>query len=218
MDSRLDAARGARAPFGIVAIALTAIGWWFANSLQPSWWAAWLAPLPLLAYALRTRACWAALATFVAFAIGGSSLWHYLHAVVRLPFGVCVAAIVMPAALMLLAVLPFRALLLRGHALAATFFLPAAATGLAWLSATLSPHGTFGNIAYSQMDALPIVQAAAVAGVWGIGFLIWLLPSALAVATSDAVTSRQRTLVTAAAGGVLVVAVLEASGACTTTR
>ena len=46
---------------------------------------------------------------------------------------------------------------LHGRALAATFFLPAAATGLAWLSATLSPHGTFGNIAYSQMDALPIV-------------------------------------------------------------
>ena len=208
MDSRLDAARGARAPFGIVAIALTAIGWWFANSLQPSWWAAWLAPLPLLVYALRTRARWAALATFVAFALGGASLWHYLHAVIRLPFGVCVAAIVTPAALMLLAVLPFRALLLRGRARAAMFFLPAAATGLAWLSAMLSPHGTFGNIAYSQMDALPIVQTAAVAGVWGIGFLVWLLPSALAVATSGGVTSRQRTLVTAAAGGVLVVAVL----------
>ncbi|MBO9664069.1 nitrilase-related carbon-nitrogen hydrolase [Dokdonella sp.] len=178
MDSRPDFAP---AWAGAAAVALGAALWWLANDLQPAWWAAWLAPLPVLAYALRARARSAALATFLAFAIGGGVQWHYLHDVVRLPLTVTISAILVPAVLMLLVVLPFRALASRGRVVAATFFAPAAATGLAWLSATASPHGTFGHIAYSQMDALPAIQVAALLGLWGVGFVVWLLPSALAV-------------------------------------
>lgn len=206
MDSRPDTALKLPAYVGGIAVALTAIGWWLTTDLQPIWWVAWLAPLPLLVYAIRTRARSAALATFLAFALGGASLWHYLHDVLRLPLTVSIPAIVVPALLMLPAILLFRMLTRRGRALTATFFLPSATTGLAWLSAATSPHGTFGHIAHSQMDALPVIQIAALAGPWGVGFLVWLLPSALAVASYTAIDHRHRVIAATASGCFLALA------------
>src|SRR5690606_20289918 len=184
MDSKPDRLPRFAAP---VAVALTALGWWFGTSLQPLWWAAWLAPLPLLAYALRARTGPVALATFASFAIGGANAWHYLHDVVRIPLPAALAAILAPALLMVPAVLLFRALARRGRTLAATLSLPLATTGLSWLGAVLSPHGTYGHLAYSQMDALPVIQVAAIAGLWGVGFLAWLPASLLAAVTAPGV-------------------------------
>lgn len=199
MDSRPDRLPRFAAPLAVV---LTALGWWFGTGLQPLWWVAWLAPLPLLAYALRARASGAALATFVALAIGGANMWHYAHDVVRLPLLVTLAVILTPALLMMPVTLLFRALAKRGHVLAAMFSVPLGTTGLSWLSAMLSPHGTFGHLAYTQMDALPVIQIAAVAGLWGVGFLVWLPASLLCAVTAPAADRRDRTL--AAVTGALV--------------
>lgn len=199
MDSRPDRLPRFAAP---LAVALTALGWWFGTGLKPLWWVAWLAPLPLLAYVLRARAGPAALATFAAFAVGGANMWHYANDVVRLPLAVTLAIILAPAVLMTPVTLLFRALALRGRLLAATFSVPLAATGLSWAGATLSPHGTYGHLAYSQMDALPVLQIAAIAGLWGVGFLVWLPASLLAAVTMPGADRRGRVLATAA--GVLV--------------
>ena len=200
MDSRPDRLPPYAAP---LAIALTALGWWFATSLQPLWWAAWLAPLPVLAYALRASGRGSALATLLAYAIGGANMWHYLHDVVRLPLPVVLAAIAVPALSMVPAVLLFRALALRGRLFGALWSLPLAATGLAWAMAALSPHGTYGHIAYSQMDALPVLQVAAITGLWGVGFLVWLLPATLALAGARGLAARQRGVVLAAGFAVI---------------
>ena len=202
MDSRPDRLPRIAAP---LAVTFTALGWWFGTALQPLWWAAWLAPLPLLAVAVRLHAGRAALATFVAFALGGLNQWHYLHDTIRLPLAFVLQAIAAPALAMILVVLLFRTLVRRGRMLAATFSVPLAATGLSWLAARLSPHGTFGHIAYTQMDALPVLQAAAIAGRWGVGFLVWLGPSALAAAISAPAGARGRW--PALATGMLVLAV-----------
>jgi apolipoprotein N-acyltransferase len=201
MDSRLDRPPRFAAPAAVVA---TALCWWFGTGLQPVWWLAWLAPLPLLAYAARARARWTALATLLAFAIGNANLWPYLHGTIRLPLPIALLAILLPALLMLPPVLLWRGLLRRDRPLAAMLALPLATTGLAWLSAATSPHGTFGHIAYTQMDALPVIQVAALAGLWGVGFLVWLLPSLLAVATASFATARKR--IVAVAAGVVVLA------------
>ncbi len=166
-----------------VAVALTAACWWLAAGLQPAWWAAWLAPLPLLAYAARARARWAALATLLAFALGGMTLWHYVREVIRLPLGACLEVVLVPAVMMVPAVLLFRALARRRRPVAAMLSLPLAATGLSYVAAELSPHGTYGHIAYSQMDVLPLLQVAAVTGLWGVGFVVWLFAATVATAT-----------------------------------
>lgn len=206
MDSRPDSLPRYAAPLALVA---SAVCWWFASSLCPLWWAAWLAPLPLLLIAPRMRARVAARTTFVAWTLGGLSQWHYLHDVIRLPLLVVVSAILLPAVLMLPVVLLFRALVRRGRTLAAMLSVPLAATSLGWLAAITSPHGTFGNIAYSQMDALPAIQIAALTGLWGVGFVVWLLPSMLAAAGAPMARGR----VAALATGTTILALSLAYGA-----
>lgn len=45
-----------------------------------------------------------------------------------------------------------------------------------------SPAGTFGSIAYSQVSNLPLIQIASVTGVWGISFILNLIPASIALA------------------------------------
>lgn len=209
MDSRPDRIH----PIVVVAAtALSALGGWYGSGLQPVWWLAWIAPLPLLLLAVRLRARWAALATFAAVALGNLNQWHYAHEVIGLPLAAVLLHLVcLPALLVVPGVLLYRALLRQGRGLAAMWSLPAAMTGLSWLAASASPHGTFGHPAYSQMDAPIVLQIASVLGLWGVGFLLWLAPAMIAVAagTRDTGTARWRPL---AVGGAVLVAALAFGG------
>ncbi|WP_266168768.1 nitrilase-related carbon-nitrogen hydrolase [Dyella subtropica] len=179
-------------PAWLVATALSALAWWFGSGVHPLWWLTWLAPLPVLWLAPRVRAPWAALAAFVAYAVGGLNQWTYLHIYVGLPLLVTVYAIALPSLMLTLCVLLFRRLLLRGYILAATLAVPTLWVAAEYINNLLSPHATFFNISYTQMDALAIIQIAAVTGLWGIGFLLLLLPAAIAAQTSPQTTKRGR--------------------------
>lgn len=201
MASRLDRYL---LPAWLAATALAALGWWFGSGVQPLWWLTWLAPLPVLLLAPHTRARWAALAAFAAYAIGGLNQWNYLHGYIGLPVVAIIQAVGTPALMLALCVLLFRRLLLRGRVLAATWALPVMWVAIEYVNNLLSPHGTFFNISYTQMDALPIIQIAAVTGIWGIGFLVLLLPAAIAVQAASRAPKRSRVM--AAAGAALLLA------------
>jgi apolipoprotein N-acyltransferase len=175
----------------LAAIALSAACWWFGSGVHPLWWVTWLAPLPILWLAPRLRALWAAIAAFVAFAIGGCNQWTYLHGYIGLPMSFILEAIGGPALVMTLAVLLYRRLLARGHMMAATLAPATLWVAVEYVNSLLSPHGTFGSIAYSQMDALPVIQIAALTGLWGVSFLLFLLPAALAVQAWPGAKSRR---------------------------
>ncbi|WP_266183845.1 nitrilase-related carbon-nitrogen hydrolase [Dyella humicola] len=189
----------------LAATALTALGWWFGTGVQPRWWLTWLALLPLLWLAPRVRARWTALAAFLAIAIGGFNQWDYLHEYIGLPVPIIVYVIAMPALVMMLCVLLFRRLLLRGRHLAAALALPTAWVAAEYINSLTSPHGTFGSLAYTQMNALPIIQVAALAGIWGISFLVLLLPAAIATQLAPQAAKRHR-LPVAATAAVLIIA------------
>jgi len=190
-------------PAWLAATALTALGWWFGSGLQPLWWLTWLTPLPVLWLALRVRARWAALAAFAAYAIGGLNQWDYLHEYIGLPMATIVYAIGAPGLMFALCVLLFRRLLLRGHTFAAALALPVVWVAVEYINNLISPHGTFGSIGYTQMDALPVIQVAAIAGIWGIGFLVLLLPAAIAVQITPQASKHGR--MSAAATAVLLI-------------
>jgi len=76
-----------------------------------------------------------------------------------------------------------------------------------YVNAQLSPHGTFGSISYTQMDALPIVQVASLAGIWGISFLLLLVPSVLALQCSPNRPGRARAGILAMTALLLVAAI-----------
>ena len=53
-----------------------------------------------------------------------------------------------------------------------TLVFPIAYTAVDFFSSGNSPFGTFGAVAYSQRDFLPIMQIASVTGLWGITFVV----------------------------------------------
>lgn len=184
MASKSD--RNAYALF-VVATASSALLWWFGSGNTPVWWATWLAPLPVLVYAMRASRTAAAASAFLAWAIGGLNVWHY-NQVVHLPLPIFALSIAGPALLFALATLLARSLAARGRIIAAAFSVPALLVSADYVNALTSPHGTFGNLAYTQLDALPVIQIAALCGLWGITFLVLLLPAALAAWSSPQAT------------------------------
>ncbi|RUL75413.1 nitrilase-related carbon-nitrogen hydrolase [Dyella choica] len=182
-------------PAWLAATALSALCWWFGSGLQPLWWLTWLAPLPVLWLAPRVRAHWAALAAFVAYTVGGFNLWTYLHTYIGLPLSVEVYGICLSSAILTPCVLLYRRLLLRGHTLAAALAVPTTWVAAEYVNSLLSPHATFFNIGYTQMDALAVIQVAAVTGIWGIGFLLLLLAAAIALQVAPQATKRGRVTV-----------------------
>lgn len=189
-----------------IAIAASAALWWLGTAVEPRWWAAWLAPGPVLALAMRTNARTAALAAALSWAIGGLNHWSYL-ATVHVPVVVRVLADAFPALVFAFAALLAHVLARRGFALAATFALPASWTAAEYANAATSPHGTAFALAYSQMDALPVIQTAALCGAWGIGFLVLLPASAAAVAMAPATSRASRWVVAASAVAVVAIAI-----------
>jgi apolipoprotein N-acyltransferase len=187
---------------GVVATILSGAGWWFGTGLAPQAWLTWLAPLPLLWIAPRLRWQWAALAAVCSGACAGLNLWHYLRDIIRLPLATGVLVVTVPALTFALALLLHRRLLLAARPAAATLAFPALYVTLEYLNSLTSPHGTFGSLAYSQMDVLPVIQLASVTGIWGVTFVLLLAPSALAVVLQPSAGQRQRALI---GGGVLMV-------------
>lgn len=158
----------------LVATLLAAAGFWFGTGLTPLWWCTWLAPLPLLWLATRVRASAVAAAAFVAALAGSLNQWHYVHDLIKLPIQVLLLQGAIAAAAFALIVLLYRRLALRGHVLAAMFAVPLFWTAVFFANAATSPHGTWGDLAYTQMDAPLLIQIAAVTGLWGVGFSVML--------------------------------------------
>jgi apolipoprotein N-acyltransferase len=162
----------------LLATAASAAAWYFGTGLHPHWFLLWLAPLPVLLAAPRLRAWPAFGAAFLAVAIGGLNLWSYLRELTPLP--ITLLAILGPALAFAWFVVIHRSLVLRRRLLLAAFSLPILWTAYEFLAEFSSPHSTFGNLAYTQMDCLPVLQIVSVTGIWAVGFLVFLFPSTLA--------------------------------------
>ena len=166
--------------FGLATVFVTAALGYFGNGLHPVWWLTWIAPVPSLVLAPRVNKRVAFLVAFAGWGLGGFTWWNYLHKVIELPVSVFVVAAVVSAIVFALGVLLARMFLIRGSLWRAALALPAVWVAYEYLNALTSPHSTFGNLSYTQMNFLPMVQVASVAGLWGISFLLFLLPSAVA--------------------------------------
>ena len=162
------------------ACVLSAVLFFLGTGLHPIWWMTWLAPLPPLVVAPRVSGRRAFLIGAVAWFVGASNLWRYLGIVVQVPMLLVVIASALPACVFGAAILLHRRYLHRRRPWSATFVVPALWVTFEYAYAAVSPHGTFGALAYSQMDWLPIVQVASVAGPWGIDACLLSFPAAIA--------------------------------------
>jgi apolipoprotein N-acyltransferase len=172
-----------RLGWGAAAALVSAALLWGGTGLHPAWWLTWLAPWPVLAFAVRAPGRAAAAVAFAAWAGGGLNLWSYYRTTLGVPLPVVLVAMALPAIAFAAVVALTSALARRGRFLAATLALPAGWTAFEHLLSRVSLHGTFGSLAYTQMDCLPVIQVAAVVGISGITFLLVLVPSAMTTIT-----------------------------------
>jgi apolipoprotein N-acyltransferase len=187
----------------LVSAALAYLG----TGLHPAWWALWLAPIPVLAIAPRLHWNVAFLLGAMAWLIGETNQWNYVRHAIELPPLMTVLYFLTPAVVFGLGVLFARGILRRGSLFLASLALPVYWVTYEYISATTSPHSTWGNLAYTQMDCLPVIQIAAITGIWGISFIVFLFAAAAATLLSGAGKTSHRGLL-AVTTGLVVLAVL----------
>jgi apolipoprotein N-acyltransferase len=175
---------------GVVLVTSTLMFW--GTGLHPLWWMTWLAPVPILLLSLSLPP-WPAFGLAVlAWFLGSLNLWHYLLEVLGLPLLLVVIFSILPGCLFGFAVLLFRRFALGGAVWKAPMACASFWVSCEYLNNLGSPHGTFSNLSYTQMDCLPVVQLASLTGIWGIGFCLMLIPATLAVVLSGRGNARQR--------------------------
>ncbi len=73
--------------------------------------------------------------------------------------------------------LAYRLMVNRLPRFAATLVFPLLQVSLEYLITILSPLGSWGSLAYTQYNFLPLLQLLSITGMWGLSFLIaWLAP------------------------------------------
>lgn len=172
-------------------------------SVYPFWWAAWLAPGPVLFATLQAPAVHRRYLTLLTGAVGGiGSLPYHLELT-----GWLAASII----LMLVALAWSSAVRLavafadRRQIHLALLAIPVTWAAIDTLLIHISPHGSAGSIAYSQMDALPILQVASLGGTPAITFVVLLGGSLLGLLASRRKDWDGRIIITSTAFAFLVI-------------
>ena len=160
---------------GILGVAISAAAFYWSTGPGVVWPLAWIAPIPVLLLAFRHSRRVTALLAFSAFFLGSLTLVHLYGPGAALIFGAP------PAIAFALAVLAARSAA-RRMTWPAIFAFPAALTSYEFLYSQISPNGTFWSLGYSQTDFLPLLQLVSLTGLWGVVFILTLVPSAAAVA------------------------------------
>jgi apolipoprotein N-acyltransferase len=176
MDSNRNRARNAS--LVVAAIILTAAAYFVSSGLHRVWWLVWLAPLPVLFLAPRIRSRQAFTVALAARALAGLNFWHYVRHVVQFPLWLTLATLLVPAIWFALSVVLYRGLLRRGNPWLASLAFPTVIVASEYLF-SLS-QGTFMSTGYTQLQNLPVLQLAAITGLWGISFAVNLFPAGLA--------------------------------------
>src|SRR5213592_881614 len=173
------------------------------TGLQPIWWMLWLAPVPVLAIAPRIRNSTAFLLGSVAWLIGEMNQWNYVRHEIELPWQIMILYFVVPAAVFGLGVLFVRSFLRGGLLFLAALAFPVYWVAYEYLTEIGSPHSTWGNLAYTQMNCLPIIQIASITGIWGISFIVFLFAGTVAALLSGIGKPGQRRALAITVGGVV---------------
>jgi apolipoprotein N-acyltransferase len=140
----------------------------------------WLAPVPVLAVAPRLRASGAFLLGSFAWLIGEMNQWNYVTHEIEMPLQIVILFFVIPAVAFGFGVLFMRSFFRRGSLFLGSLAFPVYWVAYEYLTEIGSPHSTWGNLAYTQMNCLPIIHVASITGLWGISFIVFLFAGTIA--------------------------------------
>jgi apolipoprotein N-acyltransferase len=187
----------------ITAALATAVLAYFGTGLTPFWPLLWFAPVPVLIIVTGLRTFPAFLVALLAWFLGELNQWTYFTQVLGIPLPVVVFFFLIPAALFALGVLFTRSFLLRQSPILGALAFPTYWVTWEYLSAMTSPHSTFGNLGYSQMSCLALIQVASITGIWGLSFVVLLFAATVAALLSGAGQPSRRRILALGVGALL---------------
>ena len=194
----------ARNPVLVIGAGLASAAFaYLGTGLHPIWWLLWLAPVPVLAVAPRLRGGAAFLLSSVAWLIGEMNQWNYVTHEIELPLQIIVLFFVVPSVVFGFGVLFMRSFLRRGSLFLASLAFPVYWVAYEYLTEIASPHSTWGNLAYTQMNCLPIIQIASITGVWGISFIVFVFAGTIAALLSGVGKPWKRRVLAVAVGALV---------------
>jgi len=159
-------------------IMLSSVAYYFSTGIYNYWILTWVAPIPLFIYALAAPVIPVAFASVIIYLIGfSSSILAYANTIIPisiLVYGNIINAIIFTILLVLFRYMAFK----KGH-WAWSFVFASGWTAFEFITSLLSPAGTFDSIAYTQVFNLPVIQIASITGIWGIAFLLMLVPASI---------------------------------------
>jgi apolipoprotein N-acyltransferase len=163
----------------VLCAALSGAMFYFSQGLDDIWWLAWIAPLPLLWLAYGEEPAWRLAAAGLAAFCAGQI--YVIQCYGDLPVAVIAPIVAGLSALFVVALLFARAAYRRLLAFAALFAFPAVWTAIEYAVGLVSPHGSFGSLAYAEVSFPPAIQVASLFGVHAITFTLCLFATALAM-------------------------------------
>lgn len=168
-------------PFGIVAgMIFSGLCWYFSCGLNGDyWWLLWIAPIPVILITLNLSPGKAFLISFLSYIIGRLSWVAYLLSVLPV-LPTIVFTLLFPLIFAFNLLITRKVILKSGH-WTSIFAFPVCTVAFEYLFFLVSRDGTFGSLAYTQSNFLPLIQLASVTGITGISFMVCLFPSAVAV-------------------------------------
>jgi apolipoprotein N-acyltransferase len=158
---------------------LAGAAYYFGTGLEAIGALAWIAPLPVLIMAFKLGVGQAAFLSLGAALLGNLNMVSYLATIIPKP--VLAVILVIPALAYTGSVLLARCAVRRLSPVVSALVFPLAWTSYEYLLSMVSPHGTAGSLAYTQSSLL-LIQVASITGIWGITFVLMLVPSGVAVA------------------------------------
>ncbi|WP_018348481.1 carbon-nitrogen hydrolase family protein [Longispora albida] len=194
-----------------IAATASALLFFFGTGFSPVPPLVLLAPLPLLFLASRTSALWTGIAAFLGGFFGAANNWAHAMDSVDVPLPMALGISAANGTVLALVALLFGSLVRSGRAVVAAIAAPAAWTAALYGVSLASPAGVVGTPANSFGDWALVLQPAAYAGMWGVEFLVFLVPAVIAALLAPGVTRVAR--LRAGVIGAVVVTVALAAGA-----
>ena len=183
--------RVGRAVATAAAILLTGAGYYIACGLHRLWWPVWIAPIPILLLAPKLRGWQIFAAGLVARALAaGFDFWFYIHNVVNFPVWLTAVTILVPGMYFGLGAVLYRRFLRTARPWCAALAFPAVIVTTEYLFSLW--QGSYFSTGYTQLENLPVLQLAALGGLWGISFAVNLLPAGLSATIAIPARPRMR--------------------------
>lgn len=190
--------------FALAAFIFSASWFYFGTGLHPLWWLAWLAAIPVLLVAPRLHWAWAFVLGFAASAAGFLNQWSFFRKALQVPLTTILLYVGLSSLVFALAVLAYRTFVRIGAIWRGALIFPSLWVLAEFINSRVSIHSTSGNLAYSQMNFLPILQIASLTGIWGISFCMLLFAATASILLGRYGSLRGRRILGIAVGAVLV--------------